>query len=94
MTYRSILLCALSTFAICGNAAEHTIRMNASKASFTPALVVIAPGDTVKFVKVGKSATVNSASLLVPEGAFQWCGVPGKAMSAKLSRPGLEPSFQ
>lgn len=77
---------ALTQFAA---AAQHEVRMNAARGEFEPGHLKIQPGDTVKFVKVGKSAKVNSASLLVPEGAFTWRGVPGKPMSAKLSRPGL-----
>ncbi len=71
------------------HAAEHGVRMNAAKATFEPAYLKIQPGDTVKFIPIGKSKTVTATSTLVPDGAYHWQGIPGKSLSAKLSREGI-----
>ena len=71
------------------HAVEHIVRMNAAKATFDPAYLNIQPGDTVKFVPIGKSKSVSAASVLVPAGAFNWSSIPGKTLAAKLSREGV-----
>ena len=70
-------------------AAQHEVRMNASRGEFKPGYLKIQPGDTVRFVPAGKSKTVSASSVRVPDGAYQWEGVPGRSFSAKLSREGI-----
>jgi iron complex outermembrane recepter protein len=80
-------------FAILGpvqfaEAARHEVRMNAARGEFEPGYLKIQPGDTVKFLLRGKSKTVRAASMLVPDGAFNWNSIPGKSFSVKLRREG------
>lgn len=84
----------LVAFAILGvaqfaEAAQHEVRMNASRAEFEPGYLKIQPGDTVRFVPTGKSKTVGASSVLVPDSAYPWKGIPGQPFSAKLNREGI-----
>jgi iron complex outermembrane recepter protein len=84
----------VTAFAIFGSmqfaeAAQQEVRMNAARGEFEPGYLKIQPGDTVRFVPAGKSKTVGASSVLVPDGAYQWEGVPGRSFSVKLSREGI-----
>ena len=73
-------------------AAEHEVQMlnkgpGGQRNWFEPAVLRVAPGDTVKFVPTDKGH--NSASVVVPEGAEPWNGKLSKEIAVTLTVPGL-----
>jgi pseudoazurin len=56
---------------------------------FEPALVKIAPGDTVHFVAVDKSHDVLSIDGMIPEGATPFVGELSKDLTATFTVPGV-----
>jgi pseudoazurin len=56
---------------------------------FEPALVKIAPGDTVHFVAVDKSHDVLSIDGMIPEGATPFVGELNEDLTVTLTVPGV-----
>jgi len=56
---------------------------------FEPALVKIAPGDTVKFVATDKGHNVESIKGMLPADATSISGKSGEDLSVTLDKPGV-----
>ena len=74
-------------------AADHVVKMlNKGKAGmmvFEPALVKIAPGDTVTFVPVDKIHNAESIAGMIPTGAVAFKGKMSQPLKVTFSKPGL-----
>lgn len=83
MTKRTILTTLLAIFSFIlpnlVNAAEHSV--NAEARVFNPAIIYIAPGDTVKF---NNMTSHNAVSYVVPEGGTVF-GEHGKMAGSSMS---------
>jgi len=96
VTFRSISLAAVvSVFALAAtaNAAEFEIKMlnkgAAGSMVFEPAIVKIAPGDTVHFVAVDKGHDAVSIEGMIPEGAEPFEGKLNEDLTVTLTVPGV-----
>ena len=56
---------------------------------FEPALVKIAPGDTVKFVSVDKGHNAESVPGMLPEGATPFSGKVSQDLVVTFDKPGV-----
>jgi pseudoazurin len=56
---------------------------------FEPALVKIAPGDTVKFVSTDKGHNAETIKGMLPDGAAPFVGKNGEDVSVKFDRAGI-----
>ncbi|SFJ04097.1 pseudoazurin [Bosea sp. OK403] len=56
---------------------------------FEPALVKIAPGDTVKFVAVDKGHNVETVETMLPEGAKAFVGKVNEELAITFDKPGV-----
>ena len=56
---------------------------------FEPALVKIAPGDTVKFVATNKGHNVESIKGMLPEGATPFVGKMSEEVTVTFDKPGV-----
>lgn len=56
---------------------------------FEPALVKVAPGDTVKFVSTDKGHNAESIKGMLPEGAAIFVGKNGEDIAVKLDKEGV-----
>jgi pseudoazurin len=74
-------------------AADHVVKMlNKGKAGmmvFEPALVKVAPGDTVTFVPADKIHNAESIPGMIPAGAQPFKGKMSQPLTVKFSKPGL-----
>ena len=74
-------------------AADHVVKMlNKGKAGmmvFEPALVKIAPGDTVTFVPTDKNHNAESINGMIPTGAAAFKGKMNQPLKVKFSKPGI-----
>ena len=74
-------------------AADHVVKMlNKGKAGmmvFEPALVKIAPGDSVTFVATDKTHNAESISGMTPAGAVAFKGKMNQPLKVTFSKPGL-----
>ena len=74
-------------------AADHVVKMlNKGKAGmmvFEPALVKIAPGDSVTFVPTDKNHNAESISGMTPAGAVAFKGKMNQPLKVTFSRPGI-----
>lgn len=74
-------------------AADHVVKMlNKGKAGmmvFEPALVKIAPGDSVTFVPTDKNHNAESITGMIPAGAVAFKGKMNQALKVTFSKPGL-----
>jgi pseudoazurin len=74
-------------------AADHVVKMlNKGKAGmmvFEPALVKVAPGDTVTFVPTDKIHNAESISGMTPAGAVAFKGKMGQPLTVKFSKTGV-----
>jgi pseudoazurin len=74
-------------------AAEHEVKMLDKGATgimvFEPALVKVAPGDTVKFIPVSKGHNVETVSGMLPEGATPIDGKVNEAVTVKFDKQGV-----
>ena len=74
-------------------AAEHEVHMLNKGAAgamvFEPALVRVAPGDTVKFVPTDPGHNAESVRGMAPDGAEPFKGAIGKEVSVTFSVPGV-----
>jgi pseudoazurin len=57
--------------------------------TFEPALVKIAPGDTVKFVATDKGHNVESIKGMLPDGAAPFTGKNGEDVAVKFDQAGI-----
>lgn len=56
---------------------------------FEPALVKVAPGDTVTFLPIDKSHNVESIASMLPAGAAPFKGKMNQALTVKFTKPGV-----
>ena len=74
-------------------AADHVVKMlNKGKAGmmvFEPALVKVAPGDTVTFIPTDKSHNAESIAGMIPGGAMAFKGKMNQPLKVTFSKPGL-----
>ena len=74
-------------------AADHVVKMlNKGKVGmmvFEPALVKIAPGDTVTFVPTDKNHNAESITGMTPAGAAAFKGKMNQPLKVKFSKPGI-----
>ena len=74
-------------------AADHVVKMlNKGKAGmmvFEPALLKIAPGDTVTFVPTDKVHNAESIAGMIPAGAAAFKGKMSQPVKVTFSKPGL-----
>ena len=88
-----VLSCALAT-TIAANAAEIDVKLldkgsNGTMMVFEPALVKIAPGDTVHFIAVDKNHDVASIPNMIPDGAQPFAGKMSEDLSVTFTQPGV-----
>ena len=89
---KPLLILALLAAAAAANAAEHEVKMldiGSDKAPmvFEPAVLKIAPGDTVTFIPTNKGHNVESK--IVPEGAETFKSELDEKYSVKLEKEGV-----
>ena len=74
-------------------AADHVVKMlNKGKSGtmvFEPALVKVAPGDTVTFIPTDKSHNVESIAGMIPGGAAAFKGKMNQPLKVSFSKSGL-----
>jgi pseudoazurin len=84
---------ALSTLASAACAAEVEVKMLDRGAEgvmvFEPALVKVAPGDTVKFVATNKGHNAESIKGMLPEGAEPFVGKVNQDIAVTFDKPGV-----
>ena len=94
MRYSTLLAGAVAAIALASPAAaaDHVVKMlNKGKAGmmvFEPALVKIAPGDTVTFVPTDKSHNAESINGMAPAGAVAFKGKMNQPIKVMFSKPG------
>ncbi len=75
------------------NAAEVEVRMlnkgTEGVMVFEPALVKVAPGDTVKFVAADKGHNVEAVPTMLPEGAPPFAGKVNEELAITFDMPGV-----
>lgn len=75
------------------SAADHEVKMLDKGASgimvFEPALVKVAPGDTVKFIPVSKGHNVETVPGMLPDGATAINGKVNEAVTVTFDKPGV-----
>lgn len=93
---RKMLMLAVAALALLGTqaqAAEVEIRMlnrgAAGAMVFEPALVQIAPGDTVNFVAADKSHNAETIKGMLPDGAEPFAGKMNQDVSVTFEVPGV-----
>ena len=92
--FRTILVGALMAMAAAGaQAAEVEVKMLNKGAAgamvFEPALVKIAPGDTVKFVPTDKSHNADTVPELLPAGAEPFIGKMNEQVDVTFKQNGV-----
>ncbi|MEM1390018.1 MAG: pseudoazurin [Pseudomonadota bacterium] len=92
---RAVLTGGLIAYANLALGADHVVRMlnidpdNPDRQMvFDPALLVIAPGDTVTFVAVDKGHNTAIKRGMLPDGAEPWNGAIDEEISVTLTVPG------
>lgn len=84
---------AALAFATPAAAADHVVKMlNKGKAGmmvFEPALVKVAPGDTVTFVPTDKSHNAESIAGMLPAGAAPFKGKFNQPIKVRFSKQGI-----
>lgn len=75
------------------SAADHVVKMLNKGAAgamvFEPALVKIAPGDSVTFLSVDKVHNAESIAGMVPVGAVPFKGAISQSLKVKFLKPGV-----
>lgn len=95
MRIPSLLVGAVAAIAMASPAmaADHVVKMlNKGKAGmmvFEPALVKVAPGDTVTFVPTDKSHNAESIAGMIPAGAQPFKGKMNQPIKVTFSKPGV-----
>jgi pseudoazurin len=92
--FRTVLAGAFMLLAAAGaHAAEVEVKMLNKGAAgamvFEPALVKIAPGDTVKFVPTDKSHNAESVPGMLPDGAEAFAGKMNEQVEVSFKAPGV-----
>ena len=92
--FRTVLTGVLMALAIAGaNAAEVEVKMLNKGAAgamvFEPALVKIAPGDTVKFLPTDKSHNAESIPDMLPAGAEPFAGKMNEQVDVTFKEAGI-----
>jgi pseudoazurin len=86
-------LVATLGFAGAANSAEVEVKMlnkgTEGVMVFEPALVKIAPGDTVKFVAADKGHNVESIETMLPEGGKAFTGKLSEEIAVTFDKPGV-----
>ncbi|HLJ71666.1 MAG TPA: pseudoazurin [Roseiarcus sp.] len=84
---------AAAAFSLAASAAEVQVKMLNKGADgafvFEPALVKIAPGDTIRFVPTDKGHNVESIAGMIPEGAAPFSGKMGEETVVVFEKPGV-----
>ena len=84
---------AALAFAAPAAAANHTVKMlnngPGGAMVFSPALVKVAPGDTVTFVPSHPTHNAESIKGMLPAGAAAFKGPLSKPLTVKFTKPGL-----
>ena len=74
-------------------AADHVVKMLNKGAAgamvFEPALLKIAPGDSVTFLAVDKVHNAESIAGMIPAGAAPFKGTMSQSLKVKFSKPGV-----
>ena len=94
---RTALFCtaAMAAYVLAGAAmaADIEVKMLDKGAAglmvFEPALVKVAPGDTVKFVPVSKGHNVETIDGMLPDGAAPFTGKINEAVTVTFDKPGI-----
>ncbi|HLH50680.1 MAG TPA: pseudoazurin [Roseiarcus sp.] len=92
---KPLLIAALAAaaFSLSASAAEVQVKMLNKGAEgafvFEPALVKIAPGDTVRFVPTDKGHNVESIPGMIPEGAAPFTGKMGEETVVVFEKTGV-----
>ena len=94
---RSSLVLAVTVVALftagSASAADHEVKMLDKGATgimvFEPALVKIAPGDTIKFIPVSKGHNVETIPGMLPEGATPLNSKINEAVTVKFDKQGV-----
>lgn len=96
MTLRPLLLAAMAAqFLIAGtaDAATHEVTMRNQGSTgtmvFEPAMLTIAPGDTVRFIPTDKSHNAEAIKGMLPEGVEPFVGKMNEEISVTFDQPGL-----
>jgi pseudoazurin len=95
MRYHHLLGAAVAalTLASPSLAAEHVVRMlnrgTTGPMAFEPAVVRIAPGDTVRFVPTNPSHNAESIPGMLPAGARPFRGAINREFSVRFTQPGV-----
>ena len=88
-----VLLAATLLMALPAGAAEHQVKMLNKGAEgamvFEPALLKVAPGDTVKFVATDKGHNAESIKGMLPEGAAEFKGKMNEEIAVTFDKPGV-----
>ena len=75
------------------NAAEVEVKMLNKGAEgmmvFEPALIKVAPGDTVKFVAIDKGHNAETVKGMLPEGGATFIGKTGEDVAVKFDQAGI-----
>jgi pseudoazurin len=75
------------------DAAEHQVQMRDRGAAgamvFEPALLRVAPGDTVRFVAASRGHNAESLQVMTPEGATMFRGSINEEITVTFERPGV-----
>ncbi|HEV7368596.1 pseudoazurin [Arenibaculum sp.] len=86
------LLVALAA-PVAAGAAEHEVKMLNKGAEgmmvFEPAVLKIAPGDTVRFVPTDKGHNAESVKTMLPDGAQAFAGKMNQEVTVTFDVPGL-----
>src|SRR6266487_712691 len=92
----AILTVAAASLAVAGiaHAAEVEVKLQNRGSDgvvmvFEPALVKVAPGDTVKFVSTDKGHNAESIKGMLPEGAAPFVGKNGEDVVVKFDQEGI-----
>ena len=92
-TSLSILLggMAVAAFAVPADAANHNVQMLSKGGAmvFSPALVKVAPGDTVTFQPSSPTHNAESISGMLPAGAKPFKGAMNKPLTVKFDQAGV-----
>lgn len=86
---------AVAAMAIASPAAAKNVQVKmlnkgaAGMMVFEPALVKIAPGDTVMFIAVDKGHNVESIAGMLPAGAAPFRGTMSQNLQVKFTKPGV-----
>jgi pseudoazurin len=88
----AIVLAAVVT-SFSAQAAEHEVKMlnkgTTGMMVFEPAVIKVAPGDTVHFIATDKSHNVESIEGMLPEGAQPFKGEMSKDLTVTFDQPGV-----